>query len=829
MRILKRKKTLQPNTDTAIAQNTDASIVSDSQATEISGSDTTIGNAGVTPVSLQLDQVEDWTEKHGDRAVKLAIGLGWQVAIIYLSTLTPSITQNESTDSKRQALPPRNLISKTIKSRTTSLALPEYGTSQSWAGALSKLLDSDYKNEQEARELAQELHIGLIDSLAVTGNDMRPAYELGRLLSEAVLLATATTAKERPRVYRQLFDPIRLLPLAEWLASLDRLLPLGVAQAVFTSLQNWSRWISAAGDEDFARADDALREQARIWRDLLLGRVFIEDLPDREENNALSDFLQTKAAASSSITESLADISLSAAFRNRLSLDTTGVNGKENLPDYSSLASKATKLPTDNEPDLAPKREENSDIHTKISSSQVQEAVTGDLLPKEDPVSEGEEKGETVISLPPAAIEPATQLDNESDGGQLQSLPISRFSLDTSGLKADNGLSAQTEDVTNAALDKPQFKNDISSVIGTLDEQTQNSWLEKYTQKSGTLAFEPDKSESDIWNTSPPQHSDATQEPTSGYHNSQAPRKRHPGFDLDIYEDFDFDFAPGFAPDFDPKDNKTALADKVTTDFGFATNDGTLAGNGGAKVSEPELLPFDLSILENFNINTAEPTFTPKEQLPNTAQTYTELPGQNNYYQSSYQRATGGTTVRSGGRDKAPSSSRRRLRLLSFLFAVVALLFAAKTFVATPIEVTQNQISPAIKAGEWVLMSKISTVYHQGDIIKVSQQALGGSGTGYFARIIALPGQAITSSENSVYVNGVLVNQKPWYKQMLGSCKGPASIPQEVVPASNYVVVIPCLASQTDKSMAIDIRSQYISGKIIAVIWKNSHPWFHWL
>jgi len=154
MRIRKRKNRSSLPPEVLGTDQTNASHVSDRDSSNNTGVSTPYGGLQPTLGKIQLaPDTTDWAELHGDRAVKLAIGLGWQVAIIYLSTLTPTLALEENSSGHNQSLPPRNLISKTIKSRTTSLALSESGASKNWVSSLSKLLDSDYEDASEARHL----------------------------------------------------------------------------------------------------------------------------------------------------------------------------------------------------------------------------------------------------------------------------------------------------------------------------------------------------------------------------------------------------------------------------------------------------------------------------------------------------------------------------------------------------------------------------------------------------------------------------------------------------------------------------------------------------
>ncbi len=754
-----------------------------------------------TPGTYSAAANDVWTERHGNRTVELAVGLGWQVAIIYLSTPTHNASSLQSSDATAPSLPPRNLVSKTIKSRTTSLGLTTDDKSQIWTAALSKLIDGEYADEAEARRLAQDLHLGLVEALSVSGKYMRPAYELGRLLSEAVLLAAGADSREKPRIYRQLFDPLRLLPLAEWLASLEHLLPAGAAQAVFGSLQNWSRWIAKAEDADFKTADDYLREQARIWRDLLLGRVLAQDLSSDEKDPADDSYKNR------SLSESLADISLAAAFNNRQSLYAEADAGTLK-PDGLKTVFKATRLPKQRVTDAVGSRAETDrpaaseikqlPLPAGVFPGQIKPLVSQDILPAEEDVKQF---GGGVF---PVGAEPSPP-----------TIPISRFSL---GVENKNRAAGPaTNDGENPLPPSEEFRNSISSLADSLDG---NSWVTKLSGKTEDLFYGTGNFEAaDTTKTFFPENggsSGVTLPP-------ERHKKQHPGFDIDIYENFGSDFAPGFAPEFMSPYAKDDIKDLIRKDSSTAADAGIApaadANLSGTQEQEPDLLPFDFDILQNFDIETIKPTFIhdnltadpPVDTVqtqPNTRRPPDALsPGQ----------------VR-----QTPSVSRRRIKMLSLCFILFSLFFAARTFVARPVEVTQNALPPVIKAGQWVLVSKLAVTYQQGDIVYATKP---GTDTKIFARIVALPGQAITSSDNTVYVNGTAVSNEKWYKETVGSCprKSAASVPQEIIPKSYYVIMGSCSQFSSQNGIPNPVPERDISGKVIAVVWENSHPWFNWL
>ena len=120
---------------------------------------------------------------------------------------------------------------------------------------------------------------------------------------------------------------------------------------------------------------------------------------------------------------------------------------------------------------------------------------------------------------------------------------------------------------------------------------------------------------------------------------------------------------------------------------------------------------------------------------------------------------------------------------------------------------------------------------HEGDIIVFTHPPLdhcpGPPEGDLVKRVIALPGQTIYSSGNSVYVNGRLLAE-PYlpHDDPLGPPIASSQHPYRVPPGEFYLLgdnrAISC-----DSRYWGPIKGSSIIGKVVLVWWHNDHPDFH--
>ncbi len=90
-----------------------------------------------------------------DRGVGLAIGLGWQLAIIYLAVTSPDRSEKSTPESgTKVVLPPIGLLTRTVSSRARSLGLDERGPGAGWARAMEALVTGASLDAEDTSRLA---------------------------------------------------------------------------------------------------------------------------------------------------------------------------------------------------------------------------------------------------------------------------------------------------------------------------------------------------------------------------------------------------------------------------------------------------------------------------------------------------------------------------------------------------------------------------------------------------------------------------------------------------------------------------------------------------
>lgn len=121
----------------------------------------------------------------------------------------------------------------------------------------------------------------------------------------------------------------------------------------------------------------------------------------------------------------------------------------------------------------------------------------------------------------------------------------------------------------------------------------------------------------------------------------------------------------------------------------------------------------------------------------------------------------------------------------------------------------------------------------EGDIVVFSEPPLdhcaGPQGGDLVKRVIALPGQTVYSSGNSIYVNGRLLAE-PYlpHDDPLGP-PVPHASPQHPyrVPPGEFYMLGDNRAISCDSRYWGPIKGSSIIGKVVLVWWHNSHPEFH--
>ncbi len=192
--------------------------------------------------------------------------------------------------------------------------------------------------------------------------------------------------------------------------------------------------------------------------------------------------------------------------------------------------------------------------------------------------------------------------------------------------------------------------------------------------------------------------------------------------------------------------------------------------------------------------------------------------------------------------DPAGTGPRRRRRWRRVLAeAVITILVAVllaglvRTFVFQTFWIPSSSMTPTLGVYDRILVQKAFFTWRdvrEGDIVVFSHPPLdhcGGPQEGDLVkRVIALPGQTIYSSGNSIYVNGRLLAE-PYlpHDDPLGPPIPDASSQHPYrVPPGEFYMLGDNRADSCDSRYWGPIQGSSIIGKVVLVWWHNDHPDF---
>jgi signal peptidase I len=194
------------------------------------------------------------------------------------------------------------------------------------------------------------------------------------------------------------------------------------------------------------------------------------------------------------------------------------------------------------------------------------------------------------------------------------------------------------------------------------------------------------------------------------------------------------------------------------------------------------------------------------------------------------------------GADPAGARPRRRRRLRRTLAETaitvgVAVLLAvlARTFVFQTYYIPTSSMVPTLGVYDRILVQKAffnSRDVREGDIVVFSHpprdDCPGPQNGDLVKRVIALPGQTIYSSGNSIYVNGHLLAEPylPRYDPLGPPIPDASRQHPYRVPPGEFYLLGDNRAISCDSRYWGPITGSSIVGKVILVWWHDSHPVF---
>jgi len=196
--------------------------------------------------------------------------------------------------------------------------------------------------------------------------------------------------------------------------------------------------------------------------------------------------------------------------------------------------------------------------------------------------------------------------------------------------------------------------------------------------------------------------------------------------------------------------------------------------------------------------------------------------------------------ARPAGEEPAGAGPRRRRwrRALAELITIslVAVLLAGlvRTFVVEPFWIPSASMAPTLGVYDRILVQKAFFSWHdvrEGDIVVFSQPPRDhcpGPQGDLVKRVIALPGQTIYSSGNSIYIDGQRLAEPylPRYDPPGPAIPDATSRHPYRVPPGEFYVLGDNRADSCDSRYWGPITGASIVGTVILTFWHGGHPEF---
>jgi signal peptidase I len=207
---------------------------------------------------------------------------------------------------------------------------------------------------------------------------------------------------------------------------------------------------------------------------------------------------------------------------------------------------------------------------------------------------------------------------------------------------------------------------------------------------------------------------------------------------------------------------------------------------------------------------------------------------------SAADQAGPGGSGTSGRPPAAASRAARRRRALAELAAIVVvaalLVVGTRAFVIQTFWIPSTSMVPTLQKGDRILVLKAFFNWHdlhQGDIVVFARpprdRCGGPEGEDLVKRVIALPGQTIYSSGNTVYVNGRPLAE-PYLPRVdpLGTPVPDATrLHPYRVPAGEFYMLGDNRQISCDSRFWGPIKGSSIVGRVVLLFWRDGHPDLH--
>lgn len=164
---------------------------------------------------------------------------------------------------------------------------------------------------------------------------------------------------------------------------------------------------------------------------------------------------------------------------------------------------------------------------------------------------------------------------------------------------------------------------------------------------------------------------------------------------------------------------------------------------------------------------------------------------------------------------------------LGIILVALSAAFLIRAYVFQTFYIPSVSMVPTLQVGDRIIVSKLSTAFgdiNRGDVIVFKhpprEQCGGDTGpnSDLVKRIIGMPGDELTSRNNTIYVNGKKLVENWQHEPNLGSDIGYVKVPK-----GQYFMMGDNRPSSCDSRMWGTLPESLIVGKVVLRIWPLSH------
>jgi signal peptidase I len=181
------------------------------------------------------------------------------------------------------------------------------------------------------------------------------------------------------------------------------------------------------------------------------------------------------------------------------------------------------------------------------------------------------------------------------------------------------------------------------------------------------------------------------------------------------------------------------------------------------------------------------------------------------------------------------SRHRRHRSLLATVAALIGVAAVAvvliQAFVVQPFSVPTDAMSPTLQPGDRILVLKwglLEGPVHRGDIVVIHPPrtlpctVVGARSRDLVLRVVAMPGEVISSVGSTVLVDGRPLRESGWYDRRFGEV-GSTPVPSTRLQAGRYFVMADNRSDACDSRLFGAISKSSIVGTGVAVVSRHGH------